>query len=62
MQEIAEYLTGSETARALGVSHKTVNEWADDGRIESVTTKLGRLYNPESVERLRAYRAGEVEG
>ncbi len=37
----AAYLTPGQAARILGVSPKTVNRWANDGRIPCATTLGG---------------------
>lgn len=49
------YLTSSEVGRILGVSGKTVDRWADAGRIGCLVT-LGkhRRFPREEVERVAA--------
>lgn len=41
MTENREYLTPSEAARLLHVSPKTVNRWANEGRLECIVTLGG---------------------
>ena len=41
MDEEAVYLTSSEVGRMLGVSAKTIDRWADAGRIACLVT-LGK--------------------
>ena len=41
-------------ARELEVSSKTLNRWADEGRIRCVRSVTGwRLYPPSEIERVR---------
>lgn len=54
---LAEGLTTAQVARRLGLSQQQVIRLARAGVLEHVRTALGRLYNPESVERLAALRA-----
>lgn len=49
-------LTG-EAARELGVSEQTVRNWADDGRLPSMTTSNGtRVFQRKDVLRLKEQR------
>ncbi len=48
----AAYLTPGEVARILGVSPKTVNRWANDGRIPCAVTLGGH----------RRFRADVIRG
>lgn len=54
---LSDWLTGSAAARILGVSHKTVKGWSDQGKLTYLDTPLGRLYDPQSVEKVRSDRA-----
>lgn len=45
-----EYLTPGEVARMLGVSTKTVDRWADGGKIDCIVTLGGhRRFRSEDV-------------
>ena len=46
-----------EAARRLGVSVEWVDRLARDGRLPYVTTALGKLYDPDAVDRLAEERA-----
>lgn len=47
----AAYLTPGQAARLLGVSPKTVNRWANDGRIPSAMTLGGhRRFRAEVIQ------------
>lgn len=52
----SNWLRSSEAARALGVSAPLVRRLAMRGVIVSVSTPLGRLIEPSSVERCRVER------
>lgn len=44
------YLTAGEAARILGVSPKTINRWADNGRIPCAVTLGGhRRFRPDVI-------------
>ena len=48
-----EYLTPGQVARMLHVSPKTVNRWANEGRIPCLVTLGGhRRFNREEIERV----------
>lgn len=51
--EGSQYLTSSEVGRILGVTGKTVDRWADAGRIGCLVT-LGkhRRFHPDEVRRV----------
>lgn len=51
---IAEWLTVSEVARALGVSSSMAHKMSDD--LVTFTVRSGRLYDPADVERMRRER------
>jgi len=53
----AEMLRTCEAAARLGVSESLVRILADSGQLVAIKTRLGRLIDPSSVERLRAERA-----
>jgi excisionase family DNA binding protein len=55
----SEYLTPGEVARMLHVSPKTVNRWANEGRIACIVTLGGhRRFQREEVERIVEKMAG----
>jgi len=49
-------VTASEAARRLRISGEHLRRLAVAGRIDSVRTPYGRLYDESDVERLRAER------
>lgn len=55
-EEMSSWIGTSEVARRLGVSISWVNELAKRNEIEHVSTTLGRLFDPDSVEELRKRR------
>ncbi len=52
------YLTAGEVAKVLGVSPKTVNRWANDGRIPCAVTLGGHRRFRANVIRDVAERMG----
>jgi hypothetical protein len=56
-----DYMTTSETARALGVTTVRVLQLEGEGRLVAHKTRLGRFFERESVERLLDRRAGKPE-
>lgn len=52
-----EWLSPSQAANRLGLSGQQVRRLADDGKLTSQTTALGRLIAADSVEALRQERA-----
>jgi len=54
---ISDGLTTAEVARMLEVSTPRVHQLAGEGRLAHIRTKLGRLYDPDSVTSLREARA-----
>lgn len=57
--KLSDWLTTVEVARLLGLSEARVRQLAGQGRIESQQTHHGRLYDPDSVTRFAAARAGQ---
>ncbi|HVM13069.1 MAG TPA: helix-turn-helix domain-containing protein [Egibacteraceae bacterium] len=56
-----DYLTPGEAARILHVSPKTVNRWADDGRIACIVTLGGhRRFRREDIEAVADIMQGNV--
>ena len=54
-----EYLTPGEVARLLHVSPKTVNRWANEGRLACIVTLGGhRRFPREDVEKAVQKMAG----
>jgi DNA-binding transcriptional MerR regulator len=57
MQTTANLMTASQVARRLTISAERVRQLAREGRLEPVqTTELGRLWDPEDVERFAETR------
>ena len=54
---LEDFLSPSESARALGVSAATVKLWIDSGRLRGVRTSNGRLADAADVQRLALERA-----
>ena len=51
-QNTSEYLTPGEAARMLHVSPKTVNRWANEGRLACIVTLGGhRRFHRDEVAR-----------
>jgi excisionase family DNA binding protein len=54
------YLTPGEAARLLHVSSKTVNRWANEGRIACIVTLGGhRRFRPADVQAVADRMAGK---
>ena len=53
-------LTPSQVARQLGISRGRVLQLSDEGRLTPLMTPLGRLFDPEDVERLAKERAARA--
>lgn len=58
MAEIEGYLSVGQAKAALGISRRLVHRLYDEGRLTGLSTALGRLIDPRSVER---YRNGRQE-
>ena len=58
----AAWLTAAIAARALDLTPNRVRQLADEGRIRSIRTPLGRLLDPADVERMRVERKGKRDG
>lgn len=58
----ATYLTPGQAARMLGVSPKTVNRWANDGRIPCAVTLGGHRRFRADVVRAVAASMGVDQG
>ena len=56
--DLDEYVSLAHAGTLLGVSSQRIRQLADSGRLEAIRTPLGRLVTRESVEALRAQRAG----
>lgn len=55
---LSQWLTLTQVAVRLGVkSPYTVSWYCATGRLQYITTPLGRLYDPTSVEKVAAWRA-----
>ncbi len=50
----------NEAARFLGVSSELVAMLMDQGKLQFIATKLGRLIDPSDLERLRLERAAGI--
>jgi excisionase family DNA binding protein len=58
-QQESEYLTPGEVARLLHVSPKTVNRWANEGRIPCIVTLGGhRRFHRDEIEKVSERMAG----
>ena len=56
----SSWLSPAQAGRVLGVTSQRVQDLVDSGRLVGVRTPLGRLVDPQSVERLVAERAARV--
>jgi hypothetical protein len=54
-----EMLTTGSVARRLGISPVWVSRLVAMGRLQAVSTPLGKLFSPADVERLAAQRAAQ---
>ena len=54
------WLTPAQSARVLGVTPMRVRQLMAEGKLEHQWTPLGRILNPDSVERLRSQRTARV--
>lgn len=54
--DVRDWLSTTQAARVLGLSPLRVVQLADAGALRTERTALGRLYDPASVEALRAER------
>ncbi len=50
LKELEEWLSTTQTARALGWSRQGVINLAEQRRVKAVRTACGWLYDPKSVE------------
>lgn len=50
--ELRRMLSSGEAARRLRVSQESIRQWVRLGKLDCVETPLGRLFDPEDVERL----------
>ena len=57
MIDVATSLGPSAAARTLGISKGRVLQLAREGRLNPISTSLGRLFDRDEVERLRLERA-----
>ncbi len=53
---IEDWITPSAAARALNVSPDSVHRFAEQGRLRFVKVAYGKLFDPASVEALKAKR------
>lgn len=58
VSELTGLIARGDAAKLLGISPERVNQLARAGELRFVQTPLGRLYEPEEVERLRRIREG----
>jgi hypothetical protein len=59
---LAQWISPGTAARTLNVSTKRVRQLVEEGRLISVTTELGRLIDPASVEQVRTEREARAKG
>lgn len=62
MANIANWLSLAQAARQLGVTRQAVDMFCWKGKLDYVTTPLGRLIDPASVERLARERETRKRG
>lgn len=55
---LTEWIPSGEAARILGYGRATVAARIADGKLTAITTKLGVLIDPDSLEALRLQEAG----
>jgi predicted site-specific integrase-resolvase len=57
---LEHHVGASQAAVICGVSTKTIQRWAEAGKLHPVKTALGALYPREEVERLAEERGSLV--
>ncbi len=57
LKELERWLSTADVAAVLGWSRQGVVNLASQGRVRAVKTRIGWLYDPESVEAFRAAAA-----
>lgn len=62
LRELESWLSNGDVAKRLGVSRPTAIRAAEEGHIRAVRTRLGWLYDPESVEQYRQRRLRRGRG
>jgi hypothetical protein len=53
---IATWPTRSDAARELDLSPERISQLINEGRLAAITTRLGRLINPDSLARMKRER------
>ena len=56
MSAEVEYLSPSQAAARVGVSHQTIVAWMDAGRLRGLRTPIGRLIEKQDADRVAAAR------
>ncbi len=60
LPNVSTYYSTSSAARALGVNERTLRLWLQAGKLpHTLTTTLGKLYDPEDIQRLRDERQAQ---
>lgn len=59
--ELTDTITIAEAARRCGVHPNSVRDWAAQGRIETISTPLGKLVISTSLEAFRQRRADKAK-
>ncbi len=63
LPNLSTFYSTSSAARALGVHERTLRLWLAAGKLpHTVTTTLGRLFDPEDIRRLRDDRRRQSAG
>jgi excisionase family DNA binding protein len=57
-----EYLSPSQAAARVGVSHQTIVAWMDAGRLRGLRTPIGRLIEKQDAERVAQERRERPSG
>ena len=55
--EKLEWIGKTEAARLLGVSRQRVHQLAEEGRIPSIMTSIGRIFEQALIMEIAEYRA-----
>ena len=58
--EYSNWFTTSQAARALDISSEYIRVLVRAGKLDCVTTPLGKLISPDSIEEARAKGIGQI--
>lgn len=62
LEDAGAWLTPAETARALDLTPQRIAQLARAGRLDGISTPLGRLFRAEAIRELARERAQRRKG